>query len=79
MNHLFDDFDVPPYLMAADTDPSIIPDEDDILPTDRENEADMDEIVEELHKDDIDPEELDEEEEDEDSLEDEDEDSSEED
>lgn len=52
MNH-YDEFeDVPAFLMAEDTDPSVTPDPD----------VDMDEIVEELHKDDIDPEELDEDE-----------------
>jgi hypothetical protein len=66
--HRFED--VPPFLMHADTDPSLIPDPD-VLPTDREDEVDIEEVVKEMQEEEDD-------EEDEDLSEEEDEDEDEE-
>ena len=72
MNHPQDDFfDVPPYMMVEDTDPSVIPDPDVTSEDleDDEDELDMDEVLEEADldgdEDDLEEEDDDEEEEEE--------------
>ena len=64
MNH-YDKFDIPAYLMAEDTDSSVIPDPD-VTSEDleEEEELDIDEVLEEADLDDGDDEELEDEDDD---------------
>jgi len=62
----YDEYDIPAYLMAEDTDSSVIPDpEVDAEDLEDEEELDIDEVLEEADLDDEDDEELEDEDDDE--------------